>query len=78
MTNTFVFVYREKISSLRTNVASPIYIANPHLKSNSHSKKIIHLVNEYEVRVAKPDVIERGIRREVHQNGTSQFAFLDL
>ena len=55
----------ERIGSLRQNVTNPIFVHNPHSKQASHSDKLIHLVNQYELRVAKPDIIDKNIRRDI-------------
>ena len=64
-------VRREKIGTLKQNASVPIIVDNPHVKQGSKSEKIIHLVNQYEMRVAKPDLVEKGIKRDLQQNGTN-------
>ena len=49
---------------MKQNAANPIYLADPYEKQVSRSDKIIHLVNQHELRVAKPDLIEKGIKRD--------------
>ena len=63
---------------MKQNAANPIYLADPYEKQVSRSDKIIHLVNQHELRVAKPDLIEKGIKRDKLQSGTTQLSgFID-
>lgn len=72
------FVTREKIGTLKQNASQPILVDNPHAKNLSRSERLIHLVNQYEMRVARPDLIEKGIRRDLTQAGGNHLAgFLD-
>ena len=61
--------YREKIGSLRNNITNPIFVHNPHTKQISHSDRLLHLVNQYELRVAKPEIIDKNIRRDISVMG---------
>jgi len=55
----------EKIASLKTNNSCSISVKNPHNKQQTRSERIIHLVNKYEMRVAKPELIDKAHRRDL-------------
>ena len=59
---------REKIGSLRGN-SGPILVTNPHAKQVSRSERLIHLVNKFEMRVAKPELVDKAHKRDLSQSG---------
>lgn len=68
----------ERIASLRTSnaPANPILVPNPpHQFGVSQSERMIQLVNQYEMRVAKSDLVDKLIRRDMALTAHAPVAF---
>jgi hypothetical protein len=68
----------ERIATLRqsTSNQNPIFVDNPkHRYVVSQSERMIQLVNQFEMRVAKTEMVDKLIRRDQAVNATAMLAF---
>ena len=67
----------QKIATVRLNVVgNPILVPNPQPKySVSESERMIQLVNQFEMRVAKSEMIDKLIRRDMALNAHCKVSF---